>query len=298
MTTGSGPAFPSEERPAIAPAEDMERCVTGAIPGGLEGLLQMAAENARLLDDLLLSREATIKRCAALLSESERRVLYSIPAPRLQQMIDHMRAPDPARRSFLRVAAASVAAFLAGAALSGDLLVPDRQASARTLTRGISPAVPSGEHCAIFRVPQAWLAFDIVTMASGRGVQLFFSKHPHYGKNGKDEPARLTKQEWSTFKAAVAQAFATLKDKSQRYGAEFGRFGQGRTRLLVAGGRSDGGHIELWIGEFDSTEPDASMEPDDREFGIDVLEPEYARLKEAFSLVDEGLSADPARGRL
>ena len=118
------------------------------VPHGMQDLLLMAAEDGRLRDALVHDRAATLEKCGVLLSDNERKVLLSIPAERLKQMIDRMISPHAERREFLRMAAASIVAFLAGGVapfLAGRAAQAGEPARLEESTRGIRPDVPSPE---------------------------------------------------------------------------------------------------------------------------------------------------------
>lgn len=116
------------------------------VPQGMQNLLLMASEDPRLRDALVQDRARTLEQCEVLLSDSERKVLMSIPAERLKQMIHRLSSPQAERREFLRTAAATVVALLAGSVVP---LLGSRVAQAEepepldNVTRGIRPDVPA-----------------------------------------------------------------------------------------------------------------------------------------------------------
>lgn len=109
------------------------------IPTGLESLLLMAAEDERLRQCLTQDRIATLDRCKEFLSETERRILETVSDTQLEQMLGRLEGKKD-RREFLRVAAASVVALVAGTMESGCIVThgaqPDRP---RMRSMGIRP---------------------------------------------------------------------------------------------------------------------------------------------------------------
>ena len=123
------------------------------VPGRMQDLLQMASEDPQLKAALLDDRVATLDGCGVLLTENERRILLSVPRAQLEQMMGHLRAPQPERRQFLRRAGGLLAAALVAGCVGPDFtseLLADSSTPSKSPTperprptKGIRPDRPS-----------------------------------------------------------------------------------------------------------------------------------------------------------
>jgi len=92
---------------------------TPPIPGGIQGLLRLAARDPSFLEDLVERRALAADRAGITLGSSERAILAVIPAARLREMVSSLpRSLPRPRRERSRGAAATAVVLLGGAALS------------------------------------------------------------------------------------------------------------------------------------------------------------------------------------
>jgi len=92
---------------------------TPPIPGGIQGLLRLAAQDPSFLDELVERRALAADRAGIALGPSERAILAVIPSTRLREMVSSLprTLPRP-RRERSHGAAATAVVLLGGAALS------------------------------------------------------------------------------------------------------------------------------------------------------------------------------------
>ena len=98
------------------PPRDAQR--PSSVPRGIEKLLVLASQSKRLRLELVESRDQLAESAQVELTDSEKAILRSIPAAQIEAMVDNMPPQPPARREFLRRAAASTVALLGGPALA------------------------------------------------------------------------------------------------------------------------------------------------------------------------------------
>ncbi|MHC4661994.1 MAG: twin-arginine translocation signal domain-containing protein [Planctomycetota bacterium] len=128
------------------------------IPVGIEQLLAMAAVDNEFAAALMNDHESAIAASEVELTETEKGILSSIPAPALKQMIGNVRGRIPLkeRRTFLKKSAAALLALVSG----GTALLAPQETRA---SRGSRPDKPKSKR----NIP-AWTSiYDDITLEDG-----------------------------------------------------------------------------------------------------------------------------------
>ncbi|MHC4661991.1 MAG: hypothetical protein ACYS8W_09920 [Planctomycetota bacterium] len=120
------------------------------VPVGIEQLLAMAAVDNEFAAALMNDHESATAASGVELTQTEKGILSSIPAPALKQMIGNVRGRIPAkeRRAFLKKSAAALLALVSGGILTTAGLAEGDPGAAGGVrpdspkTKGISPDRP------------------------------------------------------------------------------------------------------------------------------------------------------------